>query len=145
MADIDADARLKELLDGYQRKRESFMELQKQLGGTSATIRSRDRSVSVTVDARGQLTALKFESKDYRTMEPAELSELILDTLGKARDKVMAETRQLMSPFLPQGTALADVAEGKLDWTKLLPEKPRTPEEIRKLLAAPAPAPEEGD
>ncbi|MEZ0095360.1 YbaB/EbfC family nucleoid-associated protein [Streptacidiphilus sp. EB129] len=136
---MDAEARLKELLDGYQRKRDGFMELQKQLGGTTATVRSRDRSVSVTVDARGQLTALKFESKDYQTMEPAELSEVILDTLGKARDKVRGEARQLMTPFLPQGTAFDELADGKLDWSKLLPEKPRTPEEIRKLLA-----PEEG-
>ena len=143
MGAMDSEARVQELLDGYRRKRDSFLELQKQLAGTTATVRSRDRSVSVTVDAGGRLTGLRFESKDYRSMEPAELSEVILDTLGKARDKVRAEAGALMAPFLPQGGSVDQLLDGKLDLSRMLPEKPRSPEEIRKLLA-PDTAPEEG-
>ncbi|WP_035839346.1 YbaB/EbfC family nucleoid-associated protein [Kitasatospora azatica] len=129
-----AEQRLNEILAEYRRKRDGVLQMQRQLSSTAATVKSRDRMISVTVDALGTVTALKFESKDYQSMEPAELAALVLDTMQKARDKVRADAKQIMDPFLPRGTAFEDLSSGKLDLARLLPEKPRSPEEVHQLL-----------
>ncbi|QMU77941.1 YbaB/EbfC family nucleoid-associated protein [Streptacidiphilus sp. PB12-B1b] len=130
----DAEQRLQGVIDSYRQKRDGIMEMRRRLSTTEATIRSRDRQVSVTVDALGQLKTLKFDNKDYQSMEPGELSALILGTLEKARASVRAETGRIMAPFLPQGTSFDDLSKGQLDWDRLLPESPRTPEQVRELL-----------
>jgi DNA-binding protein YbaB len=129
-----AEQRLDEILAEYRRKRDGVLRMQRQLADTKATVTSRDRVVSATVDAVGSLVGLRFESKEYQSMEPAELSALILDTLQKAREKVRADTRRIMDPLLPRGTSFADLSDGKVDLARLLPEQPRTPEEVHALL-----------
>ncbi|MET9016685.1 MULTISPECIES: YbaB/EbfC family nucleoid-associated protein [Streptomyces] len=63
--------------------------------GISATATSKDRLVTATVDARGTLTELKFNSSRYRSMAPSELSAVLTDTIAKAQKDVTDQMKEI--------------------------------------------------
>ena len=133
--DTEIEQRLQRALSGYRRKREQFLAAQKKLRSASATSTSRDRLVTVTVDIRGNVTALKFNSTGYATMDEADLAELIMTTMTKARAKVKGQARQVVEPLLPAGSTFDEVADGKPPWERLLPAEPVGVEQARASLA----------
>ncbi len=56
-----------------------------ELSEASTTVRSKDRSVEVTVGSQGELKRVKFLDDRYRTMEAAQLSAAIVEAAGKGR------------------------------------------------------------
>jgi hypothetical protein len=91
-------ARLVELVAESQRRLAALAEVQRELAELRVETRSRDRSLSVGLGPGGVLTKLTFHSEEYREMAPAELSELILETIGRARQDFAARTERAMAP-----------------------------------------------
>lgn len=60
------------------------------------TVRSHNRALSVTVDAQGMLTGLQFHGDAYRKLPPAELSQLVVDTFGQARDEAQNDMMDVL-------------------------------------------------
>jgi DNA-binding protein YbaB len=85
----EVQSQLDEALAQAGQAREALSEL-------SATATSKDRLVTATVDARGTLTELKFNSSRYRSMAPSELSAVLTETIGRAQREV---TSQMMETF----------------------------------------------
>ncbi|MGO4750479.1 YbaB/EbfC family nucleoid-associated protein, partial [Streptomyces sp. 2MCAF27] len=56
-----------------------------QLSVASATVRSRDRSVEVTVNSQGQLSEVKFLDGKYRAMGAAQLSASVIEAAQQAQ------------------------------------------------------------
>lgn len=139
--DKEIDERLRRALSGYRRKREQFLAAQKKLRAASATSTSRDRLVTVTVDVRGNVTALRFNSAGYRSMDETDLAELIMDTMIKARAKVRSQARQVVEPLLPAGASFDEIAAGNAPWERLLPSQPVGADQVGAGLALTASQP----
>jgi DNA-binding protein YbaB len=86
------------------------------LRGATATARSRDRAVEVTVGPQGQLTGMKFLDSKYQGMTATQLAASVVEAAEQARTKV---TRQVMDTFGPLMGANPAIPGGRpveLDW-----------------------------
>lgn len=92
-------SRLEELVAESERRVRAALTVQRDLAALRASVRSRDRSISVSVDARGALTGITFHTDGYRAMAPAELTRLILDTVKAADGQLAARVRETTAPL----------------------------------------------
>ncbi|MEV7739451.1 YbaB/EbfC family nucleoid-associated protein [Streptomyces sp. NPDC088921] len=118
------DQQLEDLLDRYRTKRAAATEAFSRINSISVTEVSRRGTVKVTVGARGDISALEFPTTAYRRMASAELSQVILDTLAKARTKALAEAASIGLGGMLQGVDASDLFQGRIDPASLLPEDP---------------------
>lgn len=121
--DKDIEERLERALSGYRRKREQFLAAQKNPQGGPATSTSQDRLVTVTVDVRGDVTALRFNSTGYASMDAADLAELIVATMAEARAKVRGQAGQAAEQPRPAPAGSGEAANGDGPWMRLLPRE----------------------
>jgi DNA-binding protein YbaB len=91
------------LIAEFGEAQRDFEVTQARIGQTSATTWSKNRVLSVTVGAAGDVTDVTFHSGAYRSMAPAELSALVLGTLRAARADVTAQVREAVAGCLPPG------------------------------------------
>ncbi|NJQ02995.1 YbaB/EbfC family nucleoid-associated protein [Streptomyces zingiberis] len=92
---------------------------QEQLSQASVTVRSRDRSVEVTVNAQGGLGEVKFLDGKYRTMGAAQLSASVMEATRQAQAEM---ARTVMETFRPLSETEGDrpYIEGSgIDWDDL--------------------------
>jgi hypothetical protein len=102
-------------LSSLDRERQKLTEVTNMIDEESTTVRSKDRSVSMDFDGRGEITAITFHGTKYRTMAPAELSHLLLETIRAGRAQCLQKVADAMGEdFLP-GISFADLATGKMD------------------------------
>jgi DNA-binding protein YbaB len=114
------------------RKQQRLREIRDELARTSTTASAPDRSITVELDAAGELTSIKFNSQRYRRMAPAELSAVLIEVIRRAR----AESRQRMASafkdMLPAGLHFDDVKSGKPDLDQMFDD---ARDEVRELVA----------
>jgi DNA-binding protein YbaB len=98
-----------------------IMDFQAELDRRSTTVESKDRMVSATVNGSGRLTGLSIKGNRYRMMPPAELANLVLETVNAALDKASAETMAAAKALMP-GSFGGDGmdADGNLDLEQLM-------------------------
>jgi DNA-binding protein YbaB len=92
---------------------------QEELSTASATVRSRDRTVEVTVNAQGQLSDVKFLDGKYRNMGAAQLSASLIEAARQAQAQ-MAQT--VLNSFQPLSDVVGDMPriEGMdVNWGKI--------------------------
>ncbi|MER5431711.1 YbaB/EbfC family nucleoid-associated protein [Streptomyces sp. NPDC002588] len=116
--------RMEELLARYRARRAGATEAFRRINSIAVTEVSRRETVKVTVGARGEVSALEFPTTAYRRMAPAELSEVILDTLAKARAKALAEAAGVCFDGALEGVDASELFQGRIDPASLLPEDP---------------------
>lgn len=93
---------------------------QNDLLGASTTVESKNRELSVTVDGRGDVTAIKFRTRAYRAMSPTELGTLLVDTIGAARRESLGRATAAFAPVLPAGLPLQDMLAGPVDLDRMM-------------------------
>jgi hypothetical protein len=71
-------------------------ELGKHWDEASTTVRARDHSFEMTFDGRGELAELVFNSAKYRAMPPAQLAQIIIETLREGRAQAQQKANDLM-------------------------------------------------
>jgi DNA-binding protein YbaB len=123
---------LENLFESYQQQRMGLTALQNEMKAISVTVASPRREVEVTVNSTGGLTDLKFPTSAYRRLAPAELSALILDTLGQARSEAREESAALLTPLLPPGFNAKNLVSGEITVDDMLPEEMRLPTSVRE-------------
>jgi DNA-binding protein YbaB len=108
-ADRDANgalrARFDEVHEQYRRLRSGVDEIQRRLTEMQISAESADGLVGATVGSRGQLTDLRLDRRAYRRLEPAELSQTIVDTVQIAAARATREVEALMAAYLPVDSA----------------------------------------
>lgn len=67
------------------------------------------------MNASGDLIDLKFHTKAYRDMAPAELSDTIIEVVKRARGQMAERVATLYQPFAPEGIDMEQVMQGKFD------------------------------
>jgi DNA-binding protein YbaB len=102
--------------EGEQRK---LTDLQQKMEEDSSTVRSKDRSLSMTFDGRGELTGMKFHGTKFRSMAPAELAHLIVETVRAGRTQYLEKMSEDMGELMP-GLNFADLASGQANPGKIL-------------------------
>ncbi|MFE7527469.1 YbaB/EbfC family nucleoid-associated protein [Kitasatospora sp. NPDC057542] len=81
-------------------------EAAKELQAATASATSKDRMVTATVGAQGQVVSLVFHTTGYRTMAPAQLGTVIADVLNTARADLGERLVETMGSFSGLGETL---------------------------------------
>ena len=130
------DSGLAEVFEEVAKARAELESVTGKLREVSGTATSKNRAVTASVDASGELTELKFNSTDYRAMAPKELSNLLLEVIGKARQDARSKISAATGSFTgPAATSMQDLLSGKTDISKILPSTlPTSPADMLKFL-----------
>lgn len=97
-----------ELTAAYERRLAQIRELQKRAGQVTATARSRNGLISVTVGASGQLLDLKLDPGVYNSLPPQRLAAAVKELAKKAAADAAEQVQEVMEPVLPPGGMPAD-------------------------------------
>ncbi|MEU9579123.1 YbaB/EbfC family nucleoid-associated protein [Streptomyces chilikensis] len=92
---------------------------EERLSHASASVRSRDRAVEVTVGPAGELTGLKFLDNKYRSMNATQLAASVMEAVGRGRAQM---AREVMATFAPLAEPSAEVPELRgvdIDWNRI--------------------------
>lgn len=133
------ESMINDMMAEIQKQRESLVRLQQGAPEINGSARSKRRQVSATVDARGELIELKFHGTGYRSLAPAELATIIVDTVREAREEAHRQLWDVVGENFPNGTQFADLINGDYDWTESL----SLPAPLLELLRTPLPGQEE--
>ncbi|MGH3715660.1 MAG: YbaB/EbfC family nucleoid-associated protein [Micromonosporaceae bacterium] len=106
----------------FERTQAAITTIQDELADGSTTVTSKNRAVQVTVDGHGDVSEIKFPTKAYRTMAPAELGSLLVTTLGEARREAVERATQLMRTTLPDTAPLLQAFGGSADFETVMEE-----------------------
>ncbi|MET7394107.1 YbaB/EbfC family nucleoid-associated protein [Dactylosporangium sp. NPDC005572] len=99
----------------FDRVQATLADIQDSLGSTETTATSKNRALSVTVDGRGEISDIKFLTRSYRTMPPAELTAMLIETIREARAQARTAMAEAFQPVFPPGSPLADIINGRVD------------------------------
>ena len=114
------DDEMNQAVAELKRIRAAADDAEKVMADTSHTLMSKRRLFSVTVDAGGNLTALTFNGEAYRSLAPAELAQLIVDTTKTAREQCMAEAAKAVHEIWPEAGADFDIMNGATNLDDLM-------------------------
>ncbi|MFD9888104.1 YbaB/EbfC family nucleoid-associated protein [Amycolatopsis sp. NPDC059027] len=97
-----------------EEEKQKLAELGKHWDEETTTVRAKDQSLEMKFDGRGELTDLTFNTSKYRSMAPAELASVIVETLRKGRAESQQKISELMGgPGIP-GLDLDGLVSGKV-------------------------------
>lgn len=125
------DQQIEDLLEQYRRQREQAAETRRRINATTSTATAPRQTVKVTVGAQGEVTAIEFPTGAYRRMAPKELADVLLATIQQARSEALDGAAGVLAGELPPGVTVADLLQGRVDPTALLPEDPAMPDSVR--------------
>lgn len=86
--------------------------------GTTTT--SKDRMLSVAVNARGEILKLTFHNTRYRQMAPAELAALVTETIAAARAESLTQLTDVAGDEVLPGISFQDLAGGRVDLERMV-------------------------
>ncbi|MGW3622031.1 YbaB/EbfC family nucleoid-associated protein [Streptomyces sp. NPDC000880] len=111
--------RLAQAMEELKATEAAVAQAEQELRGSSYTVRSRDRSVEVTVDAQGALTGLRFLGGAYRDMGPAELAASVLDAAERARTTMGRHVMRMLGPLTEASPTVPELSGIDVDWVKI--------------------------
>ena len=85
----------------------------------SATVRSSDRVVEATVDAQGELKALKFLDNKHQNLTGPQLASTVMEAVRQGRAQMARRVMDTFEPFTrpgPEGSIRRGV---DLDWNRV--------------------------
>jgi len=129
------EQRVEELAAEYEAQRAKTTELRRKITEITGTATAPRKSIRVTVRARGDVTAIEFPTEAYKRMPPKELSEVLLATISKARDKALESVRDTMAAELPQGLNFIEMLKGTADIAVAAPTEIDIPDFVRQRLS----------
>ncbi|WP_329303847.1 YbaB/EbfC family nucleoid-associated protein [Streptomyces sp. NBC_00659] len=113
------EERLAEAIQALESTRAAVADAERRLREASVTVMSKDRSVEVTVGAQGDLRALRFHDGKYRSMAPAQLSAVLLETIGQARARMSRQVVDTYRPISESVPRIPGMPGAEIDWERL--------------------------
>ncbi|WP_156753226.1 YbaB/EbfC family DNA-binding protein [Actinokineospora pegani] len=86
-----------------------------ELWSAHTTVHAKDRSLSMTVDGRGELLEMAFTGTKHKTMPPAQLAHVIVETLARAKAESAAKVSAAMGESSVPGIDIDGIASGRVD------------------------------
>ncbi|MDW6059176.1 YbaB/EbfC family nucleoid-associated protein [Streptomyces sp. FXJ1.4098] len=111
--------RLAKAVANLEETKKAVARAQEQLSVASATVRSRDRSVEVTVNSQGQLSEVKFLDGKYRTMGAAQLSAAVIEAAQQAQAEMAQMVLNTFQPLSETPGARPHVEGSGVDWDQI--------------------------
>lgn len=112
--------RLQQAVADLERTQTAVARANEELRSASVTVRSKDRSVEVTVGPQGELTKLRFLDGKHRTMGAEQLAAAVLEAAGQGRSQM---ARKVLDTFQPLSEQAADdlpqIAGSGIDWERI--------------------------
>jgi DNA-binding protein YbaB len=90
-----------------------------ELRQASATARSRDRAVEVTVGPQGELTGLKFLDGKYLTMGAAQLAASVLEAAGQGRAEMAHRVMETFAPLTRPSGRVPEFGGIDVEWDRI--------------------------
>ncbi|MEV5748203.1 YbaB/EbfC family nucleoid-associated protein [Actinoallomurus sp. NPDC052308] len=115
-----------DVVENYRERLEKLRRLQHDIRDVTATARTRDGGVTVTVGPRGELRDLRFEPRALQRTNAGQLARTVLALVAEATQEATGRARDMTAAFLPEELA-ARLRDGEEDVTAFLPDAPRTP------------------
>lgn len=116
----DPDRALSDAWKALETEKQKIKELGKHWEEASTTVRAKDQSFDLTFDGRGELVDLAFNGERYRKLAPAQLAELIVETVGKGRAEAQQKVSDVVGQSEVQGLDLEGLMTGKVSPDKLI-------------------------
>lgn len=92
---------------------------EEELRDAAYTVRSRDRSVEVTVGPQGELTGVDFLQDRHRTMTAAQLSASVLEAAAAARDLMARRVKETLEPLTRPSRTVPELTGVDVDWGRI--------------------------
>ncbi|MFE6826201.1 YbaB/EbfC family nucleoid-associated protein [Streptomyces sp. NPDC057690] len=113
------EERLAKAMQALESTRAAVADAEQRLREASVTVTSKDRSVEVTVGAQGDLRSLRFQDGTYRSMAPAQLSAVVMETIGRARARMARQVVDTYRPISESVPSLPGMPGTEIDWDRL--------------------------
>lgn len=98
---------------------EAVAQAESELSRATATVRSRDRVVEVTVGPQGELTGLRFLDGKYRGMPGPQLATSILEAVQEGRAQMARKVMDTFAPLAQREGTRTGIAGIDLDWDRM--------------------------
>ena len=121
----DMQARIGAMLEDYRATRSRIEGLQAAAATMTVTVRSPDRSVTVTVDAGGELRDIRIDPAVAARLDWTTLSARILGASRLARAQAREQMRVKMREALPERMRDFVGSDGSVDLAAVLPAELR--------------------
>ena len=129
-------AHIDELLAQYRQVRDNLGRMQREMAELTATAQSPDELVKVTVDHRGELTAVEFNPRALRLVDSITLGETVVATAKAATRELRRRVQELVAPNIPDAAGLSGMG-GDFDFSKMFPADPQDMPGLRDLRPGP--------
>ncbi|WP_333769018.1 YbaB/EbfC family nucleoid-associated protein [Streptomyces sp. IBSBF 2435] len=103
---------LDEAMGELQEHQQKLATLHEELRKATATVRSKDRTLEVTIGNRGDVQEIHFHGTDYRMMAPVELSAVLVETIAAARREMAGKVNAAFAPLRGFGARLRESMAG---------------------------------
>ncbi|MFE4816992.1 YbaB/EbfC family nucleoid-associated protein [Streptomyces sp. NPDC056704] len=113
------EQRLAEAMAELDATRAAVARAEAELAEAAITVRSKDRSVEVTVGPQGELTGLRFLEDRYRTMAAGQLAASVLEAAAEARGLMARQVMDLFEPFTLPSTRVPELTGVDVDWARI--------------------------
>jgi hypothetical protein len=110
-----SDAGIEEAMAALEAEKSKLEKLGQLWQEERTTVRAKDHSLSMTFDGRGDLVELVFNESKYRSMAPAQLASVVLETLRKGRSQSLQKMTELMGTGSVHGMDMGALVSGKFD------------------------------
>ncbi|MDH6624501.1 DNA-binding protein YbaB [Streptomyces sp. LBL] len=97
---------------------DAVAQAESELSQATATARSRDRAVEVTVGPQGELTGLKFPDGKHQSMTGPQLAASILEAAQDGRAQMARKVMETFAP-LTQGSGGVEGLGVDIDWERM--------------------------
>lgn len=99
--------------------RAAVARVERDLGGATATVRSSDRSVEVTIGAQGELAGLKFLDNKYLNMTGTQVASAIMEAAGKGRQEIAQRVIDTFEPLTRPDPKAPGSRGIDIDWERI--------------------------
>lgn len=113
------EPRLAEAMAELDATRAAVARAEAELAEAAVTVRSKDRSVEVTVGPQGELTGLRFLEDRYRTMAAGQLAASVLEAAAEARGLMARQVMDVFEPFTRPSTRVPELTGVDVDWARI--------------------------
>ncbi|MFF7758964.1 YbaB/EbfC family nucleoid-associated protein [Streptomyces griseorubiginosus] len=119
MSGSSYEQRLAEAMAELDATRAAVARAEAELAEAAVTVRSKDRSVEVTVGPQGELTGLRFLEDRYRTMAAGQLAASVLEAAAEARGLMARQVMDLFEPFTLPSERVPELTGVDVDWARI--------------------------
>jgi DNA-binding protein YbaB len=127
-------------LDELRRTQEQLRTVRSKLHRKATMVTSKDGMVTVTLDGGSEVAGITFNTAKFRRMAPAELSNVLVETISQARAQDRSQVVDAYRSLMPKGMDIDAIMAGKFSLDKMFDDAARRGEAMMAEVRQDAPA-----